>query len=238
MSEKKPSNAGASSSAIRELGRKVCAKRNLVDKPLFRRGFAEYIISHAVSGVSFGDDETLLFADNSSCVLQSEVTQGPYYVDGELIRNNVVEDQIGFPLYLDMQLIDTSICEPLPAVFVDFWHCDATGVQSGIAASSNGDDTDTANLDKTFLRGIQPSDVNGVVQIETIVPEDEATDPIVEYVRLSDAIPDGILAWISVDIDPTSGQGITSVATHYADGGVVNADSGSGGGGGGSAPPS
>lgn len=118
-----------------------------------------------------GDDETKLFVDNSSCILQPEVTQGPYYVDGELIRTSMVEDQQGVPLYLDVQLIDTSTCEPVPAAFVDFWHCNSTGVYSGVSASGNGDsDSDTSNLDATFLRGIQPTDVNGVVQIETIFP--------------------------------------------------------------------
>ena len=37
-------------------------------------------------------------------------------IDGEMIRKDIVEDQEGVPLYLDIQLIDTSTCEPVPAV--------------------------------------------------------------------------------------------------------------------------
>lgn len=59
------------------------AKRGLADNvPLIsRRDFADYNFTHASNkSVSFGMDETLLFDDNSSCMLQPEVTQGPYYV--------------------------------------------------------------------------------------------------------------------------------------------------------------
>lgn len=61
-----------------QLAQKARAKRSLPNKPLVRRDFAEYNISHASTmDVTYGDDETLLFADNSSCILQPEVTQGP-----------------------------------------------------------------------------------------------------------------------------------------------------------------
>lgn len=102
--------------------------------------------------------------------MQLEVTQGPYYIDGENICGNVMEDQQGVPLYLDIQFIDTSTCEAVPAVFVEVWHCNATGVYSEVSASGNGNSNDTANLNNTFLRGIQPTDENGVVQFETIFP--------------------------------------------------------------------
>ena len=148
------------------------AKRSLSnDKPLVRRDFTTYNISHAsTSGVKFGDDELDLFSANSSCILQPEVTQGPYYIDGELIRSDMSEDQTGVPLFLDVQFIDTSTCEPVPAVYVDAWHCNSTGVYSGVAASGNGNQNDTSNLDNTFLRGLQQTDVNGVVQFESVFP--------------------------------------------------------------------
>ncbi|KAF2171637.1 hypothetical protein M409DRAFT_17874 [Zasmidium cellare ATCC 36951] len=291
-----------------QMANKVRAKRNIL-----RRDFAEYNISHAsTSDVTFGDDETLLFADDSSCVLQPEVTQGPYYVDGELIRNDMSEDQAGIPLYLDVQLIDTSSCSPVPAVFVDAWHCNATGVYSGVSASGNGNQNDTSNLDNTFLRGLQQTDINGVVQFESIFPghytgraphihilshntnstlirtngtilaanatttsashvgqiffdqsliaaveanapyntntqelttnaddsilgeEAADMDPFVEYVYVNpEDITEGVLAWITLGIDPTADEGISSAATIYKDGGVANANSGMGGGPGG-----
>jgi hypothetical protein len=193
----------------------------------------------------------------------------------------------------------------VPSVFLEMWHCNATGVYSGVSASGNGNSDDTSNLNTTFLRGIQPSDVNGVVQFETIFPghytgrathihilshnvnettirtngtllgssftahsshvgqiffdqsiisqveetspyntntqslttnaEDdilasEATDmdPFVEYVLLGDSVSDGILAWISIGVDPTTDSETTSAGTYYKSGGVANANSGMG----------
>jgi hypothetical protein len=106
-----------------EMANKARAKRG-ISTPLVRRDFAAYNHTHeSTSDVSYGDDETLLFADDSTCILQPEVTQGPYYVDGELIRGDITDGQEGVPLYLDIQLVDTSSCEPVPAVYMDLWHC-------------------------------------------------------------------------------------------------------------------
>lgn len=76
------------------LANKIRAKRGLTSKPAVRRDFATYNISHAsTKDVSYGDDETLLFADDSSCVLQPEVTQGPYYVDGRIEETHTALSQ-------------------------------------------------------------------------------------------------------------------------------------------------
>ncbi|KAJ5980550.1 hypothetical protein N7481_007848 [Penicillium waksmanii] len=128
--------------------------------------------SHAsnLTGVDFNTDPSLLFTSEGSCILAPDVTQGPYYVTGELVRQGITEDQQGVPLYMDFQLIDTNTCEPLPNIYTDIWYCNATGVYSGISASGNGDSSDTSNLDATFLRGIQASNADGVVQFEGIFP--------------------------------------------------------------------
>lgn len=79
----------------------IRSKRGLASNApmISRRDFADYNFTHASNrSVSFGSNETLLFDDNSSCMIQSEVTQGPYYVDGELIRSDMVEDQEGVRL--------------------------------------------------------------------------------------------------------------------------------------------
>lgn len=47
-------------------------------------------------------------------------------VTGELIRQNIAEDQGGVPLYMDIQLIDTNTCDPLPNIYTDLWHCNST----------------------------------------------------------------------------------------------------------------
>lgn len=149
------------------------AERGLTSQPILgRRDFSDYDFSHksSNSSITLDTNENSLFADNSSCTLQSEVTQGPYYVDGELIRQNVTEGQEGIPLYLDIQIIDTSSCEPVSNVYMDLWHCNSTGVYSGVVANGNGDSNDTSNLNNTALRGIQQTDTDGLVQFQTLFP--------------------------------------------------------------------
>lgn len=125
---------------------------------------------HSNKTVDLDSDPSELFEDSGSCIVQPEVTQGPYFVAGELVRENLVEDQAGVPLYLDVQLIDVNTCEPVPEIYTDFWHCNATGVYSGVVANGNGDTEDDSNLNATFLRGIQPSDEEGVIRYESIFP--------------------------------------------------------------------
>ncbi|RMZ83885.1 hypothetical protein DV737_g1427, partial [Chaetothyriales sp. CBS 132003] len=146
--------------------------KNLRAQLLVKRDFAEYNFSHEYTGgnISTDTDPTTLFADNSSCVLQPDVTQGPYYVNGELIRKDIREDQEGVPLYLDLQILDTSTCEPVSDLYFDLWHANATGVYSGIVASGNGNNADSSNINTTFLRGIQQTDSDGIVQFITNVP--------------------------------------------------------------------
>ncbi|KAK0441654.1 aromatic compound dioxygenase [Armillaria borealis] len=110
------------------------------------------------------------FGGTGSCTLVSESTQGPYYVDGEYVRSDVTEDQDGIYSYVDVELIDYSTCEPVADVYIDFWHCNATGVYSGVVARGNGNQNDESNLDKTFLRGIQATNSEGYAQFETIFP--------------------------------------------------------------------
>lgn len=43
-------------------------------------------------------------------------------VDYEYVRWDVREEQEGVDLYVDIQLIDVNTCEPVPNVFIDFWH--------------------------------------------------------------------------------------------------------------------
>ncbi|KAN0117870.1 extracellular dioxygenase-like protein [Hyaloscypha variabilis] len=115
-------------------------------------------------------DEAILFAGNNSCVLSPEVTQGPYYVSGEYVRENLVEDQEGVELILDTQVIDMATCDPVSGAMIEIWHCNSTGVYSGIIASGNGDSSDTANINATFLRGLQLTDAEGVAQFTTLFP--------------------------------------------------------------------
>lgn len=123
-------------------------------------------INHNLTGTVDYTPNTLaseIFAANTSCILAPEVTDGPYYVTGELIRKNVKEDQVGVDLYLEVQYIDVTTCEPVPELYVDVWNCNATGTYSGVESGQAG-------LNTTFLRGVQETDEDGVVTFETIFP--------------------------------------------------------------------
>jgi hypothetical protein len=65
-------------------------------------------------------------------------------------------------------------------------------------------------------------------------------DPMAEYAMLGDTIEDGIMAWISIGVDPTADDDVTSAGTHYKFGGVANENSDIGGppGGGNATGPS
>jgi hypothetical protein len=61
-------------------------------------------------------------------------------------------------------------CDPVTDAVIEIWHCNSTGVYSGIVASGNGDSSDAANINNTFLRGLQPTDAEGVAQFTTLFP--------------------------------------------------------------------
>lgn len=89
---------------------------------------------------------------------------------GEYVRRNIIEDQVGVELILDIQVIDVNTCNPVVNTMIDFWHCNSTGVYSGVVSSGNGDTSDTANINATFLRGLQPTEYDGVAQFTTLFP--------------------------------------------------------------------
>ncbi|KAJ4365168.1 hypothetical protein N0V83_008786 [Neocucurbitaria cava] len=154
---------------------KLRAKRSIgQEKPYLRARDLDSVLatSHEsnLTDVTVDTDPSILFAGNNSCILTPEVTQGPYWVEGELVRQDVTEDQEGVPLTLDIQIIDVNTCEPVPEAFLEIWNCNSTGVYSGVIANGNGNVNDTTNLDNTFLRGIQQSDEDGVVVFNTLFP--------------------------------------------------------------------
>ena len=70
-------------------------------------------------------------------------------------------------MHLEMQFINTATCEPIEDLVADIWSCNSTGVYSGISdAQSAGE----GGLNSTFLRGVQATDSDGVVQFDTIFP--------------------------------------------------------------------
>ena len=96
-----------------------------------------------------------------ACVLSPEMTEGPYYIDGEAVRRDVTEGKPGVPLTLDLTVAGATSCTPIPDAAVEIWHADAGGNYSGFNATA-------ANT--TFLRGVQIADAKGKVVFETLYP--------------------------------------------------------------------
>ncbi|KAJ8578974.1 hypothetical protein ON010_g228 [Phytophthora cinnamomi] len=125
---------------------------------------------HSSVNVTKDTAASALFDSDATAVVEPEVTQGPYYVSGELIRSDMKDGQEGVDMYIDIQVIDVSNCEPVKDMYVDLWHANATGVYSGVVASGNGNSNDQTNLNTNFLRGVTPTDGDGVAQMLSIFP--------------------------------------------------------------------
>ncbi|MGA5360991.1 hypothetical protein [Streptomyces purpurascens] len=79
-------------------------------------------------------------ASSGTCMqLMSSVTEGPYYLDGALVRKNITEGKSGVPLTLRLTVVDaTDGCTPVPGAAVEIWHCDAWGYYSGYTTANPG----------------------------------------------------------------------------------------------------
>ena len=111
-------------------------------------------------------------AQMPGCVVKPEQTEGPYFVDQQLVRSDIrVEPTTGaakdgVPLVLALTVFDVSNgqCRPLPGATVDIWHCDAQGVYSGVT------DPGFSTSGQKSLRGAQTTDAKGGAQFTTIHP--------------------------------------------------------------------
>lgn len=107
-----------------------------------------------------------------ACVARPEQTAGPYFVDANLNRSDIRSDPASGALKegtpLDLVLAVSGIraggCEPLPGAHLDIWHCDATGVYSGV------EDPGFNTVGQNFLRGYQLTDKAGEARFRTIYP--------------------------------------------------------------------
>src|SRR6266536_202532 len=96
-----------------------------------------------------------------SCVLTPEQTEGPYYIADEKVRRNITEGRAGVPLILRLRVVDVSTCRPVKDAAVDIWPADAHGVYSGFGAGAGS---------RTFMRGIQRTDANGLARFRSVYP--------------------------------------------------------------------
>ncbi|TDZ37469.1 hypothetical protein C8035_v007838 [Colletotrichum spinosum] len=157
------------------------AKRHEAAAALERRsGNSSYTI---VTEAPYYDD-----LQNNTCVLAPDVTAGPYYWPrSETLRQDMTEDQVGVPLVLDVGVLDMATCEPLPNALVAFWHCNATGSYSSFTGRDPNTDfrelleslnvtdfeigtTDLHTDDTTWLRGMWPTNDEGILEMKTVFP--------------------------------------------------------------------
>jgi protocatechuate 3,4-dioxygenase beta subunit len=94
------------------------------------------------------------------CVLTPEMTEGPYYLDSPE-RRDVTEGRPGTPLRLQLTVAEATRCMPIPGAVVEIWHSDAQGAYSGFGEAASN---------RTFLRGAQVANANGVATFDTIYP--------------------------------------------------------------------
>jgi protocatechuate 3,4-dioxygenase beta subunit len=99
--------------------------------------------------------------DTVSCVLTPEQTEGPYYIAKEKVRRTITDGRPGTPLTLRLAVVDAKTCRPIKGAAVDIWHCDASGIYSGFGAG---------RASRTFMRGIQRTNANGVATFKTVYP--------------------------------------------------------------------
>ena len=77
-----------------------------------------------VSGLVDGGDDEAIAKQAKTCLrLVPEQEEGPFYVDLEKVRADVVEGQAGVPLDLNIRVIDHEKCEPVKNAAIDILQC-------------------------------------------------------------------------------------------------------------------
>jgi protocatechuate 3,4-dioxygenase beta subunit len=108
------------------------------------------------------------FQAAGTCTLYPKETQGPFYLNLGLLRQDITDGKPGKPLRIVVQVVKKSGCSAIQGKVVDIWHADANGWYSGYPGQ--GDDGDVDTSDEQFLRGSQVTDSDGTVTFQTIYP--------------------------------------------------------------------
>ena len=113
---------------------------------------------------------------NYACRMTRRQTSGPYLKPNSPLRSDIREDSTGVPIRLDINVLGNGSCEPVADRIVDIWQCDANGLYSAVdndmfdpvTYRPSGESID--RRDKTYLRGHQRTDENGIARFTTIYP--------------------------------------------------------------------
>ena len=137
-----------------------------MDELLTRRGTLLRLAGLVAAGLGIeswkaGEGPAAVASGTVRCVLAPEQTDGPFYIENEKVRRNITDGSRGVPLTLRATVVDASTCKPIKGAAVDIWHCDAGGIYSGFGAGASS---------RTFLRGMQRTNVNGLAVLKTIYP--------------------------------------------------------------------
>jgi protocatechuate 3,4-dioxygenase beta subunit len=98
-------------------------------------------------------------------------SEGPYYFDPKLIRSDITDHQPGVPLTLELRVVSAQGCAAIRNARVDVWHSNAHGIYSGYEGQRGvGDAPEQSASGKTFLRGTQLTDGEGLTRFRTIYP--------------------------------------------------------------------
>jgi len=98
----------------------------------------------------------------TTCPVTPQQTEGPFYFDPQMVRQDIGEGKAGVPLRLRLQIVDAAACAPSQAARVDIWHCDAAGAYSGYDRERSAG--------QRWLRGTQYADTQGVATFNTLYP--------------------------------------------------------------------
>jgi protocatechuate 3,4-dioxygenase beta subunit len=105
----------------------------------------------------------------TTCWLTPQETQGPYYFNADLLRQDIRTDvdtgtfHDGLPLQMTFRVIDFD-CNPVANAIVDIWHADKDGVYSGYVQPGGN------TVGQDFLRGMQVTNAAGECSFITSYP--------------------------------------------------------------------
>jgi protocatechuate 3,4-dioxygenase beta subunit len=156
----------------------------------------------------------------AECVVTPTYQEGPFYIDtvrSGLARHDVTEGLAGAPLRLRLTLVEAQTCAPCADLPVDIWSASPAGWYSGVdnALLIDGAPDETG---RTYMRGHQVTDADGVVTFLTLFPGwYELTPP---HIHFTTPLPGGrAYTWQFFFDDAFSEAVYTSVAP-YAQRGV------------------